>query len=86
MQKFAKLAALGAFAVIGGLGFVYGLFIAWLTWPNGEGMDRTESGGELDLGGLRRARAGGGSPCVRAHADWRVKRSRVLGRKFLGLD
>ena len=43
MRKIAKLAALGAFAVIGGLGFAYGLFIFLVTWPNGEGIDHTEA-------------------------------------------
>jgi hypothetical protein len=43
MAKFAKLAALGAFAVIGGVIAGYGVFALWVVWPNGEGIDRTEA-------------------------------------------
>ena len=41
--KFARLAALGAWAVTGGLVLVYAAFVLRLTWPNGEGMDRIEA-------------------------------------------
>ena len=41
--KFARLAALGAWAVTGGLVLAYVAFVFILTRPNGEGIDRIES-------------------------------------------
>lgn len=43
MQKFAKLAGLGAFGVAAGLPIVFGLFVRVVTWPNGEGIDPVEA-------------------------------------------
>jgi hypothetical protein len=43
MAKFAKLAALGAYGVIGGLIVAYGVFALWIVRPNGEGIDPTEA-------------------------------------------
>jgi len=43
MQRFARLAALGAWAVVAALVAAFGAYVVALTWPNGEGMDRTEA-------------------------------------------
>jgi fatty acid desaturase len=43
VQKFAKLAGLGAFGVAAGLPVLFGLFVRVVTWPNGEGIDPTEA-------------------------------------------
>ncbi len=43
MPRFARLAALGAWGVVGALVVAFVVFILWLTRPNGTGIDRTEA-------------------------------------------
>ena len=43
MQRFARLAALGAWAAVAGLVAAFAGYVFVLTWPNGEGMDAIES-------------------------------------------